>query len=86
VDGSSFGTAHLTLNGKTIASFTCSYPNPCPGDNNVPISPTKLAKPGAILSWSTSDCIDASGNPCTGSEQVMMTIQVGFELATPAAP
>ena len=87
VDGSAFGTVNLTVNGKNVASFSCASSTAgCPGDNVVPIEPIKFAKPGAVVSWSTSGCEDIAGNPCTGTEQIMATIEVGFEKAMPATP
>jgi hypothetical protein len=84
VDGSAWGTAHLLLNGKSIADFSCTNPpTPCAGDNPIAISATKLARPGAVLSWSSTGCVDSTGTPCTDPNQFMATIEVFYELATP---
>jgi hypothetical protein len=83
VDGSAWGTINLLLNGKSIAAFTCDPPNPCPGDNVVAV-PTKLAKDGAVLSWGTKNCVDATGTACTDPADLKATITVGYEVATSA--
>jgi hypothetical protein len=86
VDGSAWGTVNLTVNGKVVAHFECTNPpTPCSGDNVVQITPIKLAKPNATISWSTTGCEDETGSACT-DQQVLATIEVGYELATPAAP
>ena len=61
VTGSSFGSVDFVLNGKDVASFTCSYPTACPGPQPHAFVPPKLAKSGAELNYATV-CEQIAGN------------------------
>jgi hypothetical protein len=78
-----WGSADLLLNGKTIATYSCTaVGTACPDDTKAVNGAPKLAKPGATISWRPTSCIDTSGNPCS-NDQFMVTIEFGFEPATP---
>jgi hypothetical protein len=80
VTGSMWGSADLTLNGKTVASFTCGgEPNPCSDDTKSIAN--KYAKAGAVLSWRVTSCVDSTGAACTDPSQFMVTIEVGYQKA-----
>ncbi len=79
VVGSMWGSADLLLNGKTVASYSCTAVGTACPDQTKNIA-NKYAKAGAVLSWRPTSCIDANGATCPNS-QFMVTIEVGYEKA-----
>jgi hypothetical protein len=82
VTGSSYGTVNFLLNGKNQGFFTCSFPTPCPDQQQQLAVKPQLAKVGASLDQSTT-CEQVAGNDCTAPDAVKATITIKYELATP---
>jgi hypothetical protein len=81
VVGSMWGSADLLVNGKAVASYSCTNPpNPCGDDTKAINGSPRFAKQGATISWRPTSCIDSTGASCP-NDQFKVTIEVGYEPA-----
>ncbi len=74
----------LELDGKKIASMTCTYPTICGDPVTVKFNPIKYAKSGSVLSFA----ISCAGDPtqpdaCQQPDPIKAKITIAYEIATP---